>query len=43
MTYRNRIETVIAELEDIESTIPTSRYSFELETAIRSLEAILDQ
>jgi hypothetical protein len=41
-TYRQRIETIISELEDIEETIPTQKYSFELETSIRALSDIVN-
>ena len=41
-TYRTRIENIISELEDIESTIPTAKYSFELESAITSLSTIIE-
>jgi len=42
-TYRERIEIVLNELEDIERTIPIDRCTYELEVAIRALECFIQE
>jgi hypothetical protein len=40
VTYKERIEIMISELEDIAKIIPTDRYTYDMDQAIKALRTI---